>query len=420
MDQIPVMLGKKAVGSLATSAVASAVTRPDAGEIEKLTVQLASQSVVSNVSDIAERLRNAKEQADLEGVSILKHDAFLAEVANFLFKADALKGLIGWTRARDPSAFAMDIPKYKLHIEMLAKQMSLPPTVDEENLVSQIYQIATTKESNVSLGKRQSGEFPAVDRMFNELSAWGYSGPLPKRKTGKPIKALQLSDICLMVTCNETFDEHIVSTRGKSDEKKALQDGVTKTDVLRKLKELQEKQKPDAKTVDGIVVTQAYQEAIERATSMDEATLRSLGETFETTIPPGTQLVYEFFGGGGHHAVYIGSYAVVEVKNVDAGLGKGVTGYVTITHIHDFMKRARNGASAIYRIEYDNPLPIDLIQQRALWTVGTFPNYHIANENCESVASWVTSNEYSSAMCVINYGGRHKTYRKRHGKKNRV
>ena len=130
---------------------------------------------------------------------------------------------------------------------------------------------------------------------------------------------------------------------------------------------------------------------------------------YDNFIPPFSQIAYQFSGGFLHHGVYLGSNAVIEVLNLDSGdtefdraSSKTVKGFITFTHIFDFMKRARNNPSEVFKIEYKNPYPDNVIRDRAIWSLGRFPNYHITNENCESFATWVFTNEFESSMCIIS------------------
>jgi hypothetical protein len=436
----------RVVGSMASTATSAALTGPDDSPAKQASVAVASAAVGTVVSDTAEQFRIAKTRAELEGVSVLKHNVFLANVANVLFKSDLLKDVIGWSRQRGVEEFVKDAPVFKAQMIKLADilKVQVSPINDEAAVVKQVYNVATSKESNASLGKRAVPEFPEIVEMFNNPASWGINGPLPIRAPGQPPIAIEYSDICLMVACVETFDEFIVKTRGKTvdqgilAERGRLASGVAalaqedmgdqlaeseieqidqnlKAVVLSKLTDFKTKNLDKKVGASQKPVSEACDMAIAKAGAMMPADLRAFGNDFERSVPPGTQVAYEFFGGGGHHAVYIGSYAVIEVKNVTGAETGAVTGFVTISHFFDLLKRCRNGLTAMYKVEYTNPFPVDVVERRALWTIGRFPNYHIANENCENVASWITSNKYVSEMCDLRVkgSGKRKTYRKK-------
>jgi hypothetical protein len=129
---------------------------------------------------------------------------------------------------------------------------------------------------------------------------------------------------------------------------------------------------------------------------------------YDNFIPPFSQIAYQFSGGFLHHGIYLGSNTVIEVLNLDSGdtefnrkSSKTVKGFITFTHIFDFLKRASNNPSEVFKIEYKNPYPDNVIRDRAIWSLGRFPNYHITNENCESFATWVFSNSFEASMCII-------------------
>jgi hypothetical protein len=102
-----------------------------------------------------------------------------------------------------------------------------------------------------------------------------------------------------------------------------------------------------------------------------------------------------------HHAVYFSNDIVIEQLS-----GKTPTGYnlfVSMKTIYDFLKWSRSMNSKIFIIPYTNPYPARVLRQRTLWTLGKFPFYSAANENCESVPSWVFENNIGKpGICIPN------------------
>ena len=119
-------------------------------------------------------------------------------------------------------------------------------------------------------------------------------------------------------------------------------------------------------------------------------------EDYYKEIPIGAHLIYSFAAGptqAFHHGVYIGNKTVIEILNYKDGT---VQSFQTVTHINDFIKRAvspENNSPILIRT-YTNPFPAKEIVNRAVWTLGRYPGYNLANENCETVASWIVSNVY--------------------------
>jgi len=102
-----------------------------------------------------------------------------------------------------------------------------------------------------------------------------------------------------------------------------------------------------------------------------------------------------------HHATYFSNDIVIEQLS-----GKTPTGYdlfVSMKTMYDFLKWARSMKSKIFIIPYTNPYPVKVLRQRTLWTLGKFPFYSAANENCESVPSWIFENNVGKpGICIPN------------------
>ena len=122
-------------------------------------------------------------------------------------------------------------------------------------------------------------------------------------------------------------------------------------------------------------------------------------------IPVGAHIMYAFspmpdFANAFHHGIYIGYKTVIEILNYNNKNGNFKT-YQTVTHINDFLKRAYESRSPIIIRVYANPFPPEEIVKRAIWTLGEFPGYNLFDENCETVASWIASNEWGQTHYCI-------------------
>jgi hypothetical protein len=117
----------------------------------------------------------------------------------------------------------------------------------------------------------------------------------------------------------------------------------------------------------------------------------------------GAHLMYDFIAAGAHvlhHGVYIGNKVVIEILNY-RDRDNQIQSYQSITHIHDFVRRAIINSSPIVIRLYNNPFPPSVIAERAVWTLGKYPRYNLYNENCETVASWICMNDYTqSHLCI--------------------
>jgi hypothetical protein len=125
---------------------------------------------------------------------------------------------------------------------------------------------------------------------------------------------------------------------------------------------------------------------------------------YSESIPIGAHIMYDFLIGpfhAFHHGIYLGNNAVVEILNFN-NAGK-LESAQTVTHIHDFIRRSVNlkKMSPIIIRTYRTPFPAAVILDRALWTLGKYPQYNLEHENCETVASWIASNKYGEEhLCM--------------------
>jgi hypothetical protein len=103
-----------------------------------------------------------------------------------------------------------------------------------------------------------------------------------------------------------------------------------------------------------------------------------------------------------HHGIFIGDEIVgsdlfVEVQNLF--LDKKVCGIVTPSTLLNFLFRtANNEKSGLIEFSYNNPLPLKIVQERALACLGKWP-YHLLYNNCEHFVTWVLQNKASSETC---------------------
>lgn len=102
-----------------------------------------------------------------------------------------------------------------------------------------------------------------------------------------------------------------------------------------------------------------------------------------------------------HHGIYLGGGYILEAWPQVIPETTKVTNYVSIKHLTDFLRFARNGNAHFYMFPYKNPYPDRTLRQRALWTLGQYPKYDLMNENCESIPNWVFENNYEKPdLCV--------------------
>jgi hypothetical protein len=110
-----------------------------------------------------------------------------------------------------------------------------------------------------------------------------------------------------------------------------------------------------------------------------------------------------------HHAMYLTGNIVLEqfaqlppAENKN----KSFSTYVNLKYMQDYLKAVRNSNSSVFVIPYRNPYPDEVIRRRALWTLGKYPMYDFATENCESIPSWVFENNTAEpSICRIPSSG---------------
>jgi len=160
------------------------------------------------------------------------------------------------------------------------------------------------------------------------------------------------------------------------------------------------------KTLEGKNITDEIDAVCEYVTRVKDAVFINEFLNYQDSIPVGAHIMYDFTLASFHafhHAIYVGYNAVVEILNFKDDKGK-MASFQTVTHIHDFIRRAINltKMSPIVIRLYDNPLPPEVIVKRAMWTLGKYPGYRLEHENCETVASWIASNQYKEEHYCMN------------------
>ena len=120
--------------------------------------------------------------------------------------------------------------------------------------------------------------------------------------------------------------------------------------------------------------------------------------------PPNGHLhiAYTFWDGLVHHGVLLKDQRVVEVANrvfkPSTSDNRIVRSIITVSSLGSFISRAAGNDSAVYVVNYSNPFPGDLVAARAEWALGKW-EYNLIYQNCESVASWIVSNNFYSEQC---------------------
>jgi hypothetical protein len=106
-----------------------------------------------------------------------------------------------------------------------------------------------------------------------------------------------------------------------------------------------------------------------------------------------------------HHAMYLtGDIVLEQFAQLPPAENKNQTfsTYVNLKYMPDYLKAVRNSNSSVYVIPYRNPYPDEVLRRRSLWTLGRYPMYDFATENCESIPSWVFENNTAEpSICKI-------------------
>lgn len=337
------------------------------------------------------------------GVSCLKqYPKFTVSIVNTLFTSDMLRNIMAWGNTANISKFKRNLgtfgPNMRRNIQFSLRNkeaycgLAKDRLLDDQTIANALDYVIKYFQSSLIKGRKDKEENkPTIDsRKYTDLNSWTESSIQPRQH---PIREFYtLTDLYVITALKDVFDKAITNSNNFSKSKHEL------------AIELLETMKPNATTVS------ARGESALTSLEAAQAIIRERGESiftsaylnYDSSIPAGSHIAYEFSGGALHHAIYLGSNVIVEVFNGNTqGLGaKIVQGFILITQLYDFLKRTRNNASGLYIYKYSNPYPLDLIKARALWALGKF-EYHITESNCESFANWVSMNKYVAEMCTL-------------------
>lgn len=344
---------------------------------------------------------NIKE-SDGTGVSCLKSSKWLGDIADMLFKADSLKGTLGWntlkmrktrgtllknnntTKKFGTMIEGMNRKNIKTLISNRHSNTEAKECEDNTRAIEQLYNLIYSSHSPLALipllqdKNSLTTQEQSILNKFNNLSEWGTDLNSDIRTTG--IKYIfSLEDLYLITAVIETHSDKMAP--------------VDKEQMRSKLSGYKLRSPAQAGVIDRI---------LDKIDKIDTAKIID----YSSVIPIGSHIGYTFMRGAIHHGVYIGNNVVVELIQLDTKeKNKNVKPFIALTHIFDFLKRARNSGSGLLKIQYTNTYPPDVIKRRALWILGR-TTYHISEDNCENVASWVMSNKHTSAMCTITNAGK--------------
>ena len=367
------------------------------------------------------------------GVSNLKFSPWAAYIMNTIFLADILKGTVGWSKSKGDDDFKKNVKNFKNLQGNIRKSLTrrgqVALDIDEDALGILVHSVVYSFESPVALGRVGKGTnmyvLPSINEnspnapkisgqeLYNEVSHWFTPGSVvPKPILDEELKQIfSLTDLYLITAIKEAKEQinRVNKTLNVVENLKNANNDVVPRLTLHpivvesNLREFLDRAiKSKGVTAQNETAVSACNAAIRIATEMRPTILDSGYASYEQAILPGAHIAYQFSNGALHHAIYLGSNVVIEVANYDTGnADKSVKGFITMTHLYDFIKRARNSPSELLTFEYENPYPLEVIKKRALWALGRYPRYNIVSENCESFANWVLTNEFEARMCII-------------------
>ncbi len=282
--------------------------------------------------------------------------------------------------------------------------MNSCPLLNEDLLTDELNTIIYNTDSPLVKGKRDS------ERGIESIEATRYTNPSEWFPSGAPIPTPTLKgvrsfiDITSVIILNAFISEYDIVQRQELNSMRDIPPDLQGR-LLARLENFRNEVLKNKKTLSGEPV-ESYID-VARDIIIEKLSTKSLDfvhffTNFGESIPPGTHIAYQFSGGFLHHAIYMGSNLVIEVLNVDVpDSNKRVQGFITLNHIDHFAARVMSNISDFIVHVYTNKYPLEVIKKRAGWSLGKFPNYHIINENCESFASWVLTNQYTPSACVL-------------------
>jgi hypothetical protein len=362
------------------------------------------------ISNAVARAASGESDVEVEstgfGVSCLKqYPKFTVSIVNTLFTSDMLRNIMAWANTANTSKFQRNLGTFgsnmRRNIQSSLRNKEAQCAIagdtplDDQTLATALDYVIKNIPSSLIKGRKdaETGQSTKESKKFTELSSWTESVILPRQH---PIREFYtLTDLYVITALKDVFDKAITNNSNFSTPKHEL--------AIQLLETMKSTATAESARGESALTSIEAAQAIIR--ERGESIFTSAYMNYDSSIPAGSHLAYEFSGGALHHAIYIGSNVLVEVFNGNTqGLGaKIVQGFILISHLYDFLKRTRNNASGLYIYKYTNPYPVDLIKARALWALGKF-EYHITESNCESFANWVSMNSYIAEMCTLTKG----------------
>jgi hypothetical protein len=309
-----------------------------------------------------------------------------------------------------------------LHTTIPSRRIQRPPRTSPINedthvteLSEEIHSIIYTHMSPLIKGKTDSEARIVSDEAtkYTNINSWFPTNTVVALPTQKDVKAfLKFKDVVILNAFNNELD---ISERNQVHTMTAIPD-----ELIARLFSYLDTVHNTTFRKKNIIDNTPAQVFIQQAKADIEANKNNTAfikkfTKIESYIPVGTHFAYTFSPGFIHHALYIGSGLIIEVLNVDTSEEpRRVKGFITINHIDHFMQRTMNNTSDCIMYTYNNKFPDEVIRNRAAWSLGQFPNYHITEENCESFVLWALTNSFEPTMCVLKSGHRLTTERLRH------
>lgn len=326
------------------------------------------------------------------GVSGLKKSPFKAWVINNIFLSDLFRNMIGWAHAKTAEEYGPIVGRFtnRAAIAATVRNRGLPglATSDEElgrELHTVIYSQLSPVAEAAALARSGSTENPDLVRKYNDPTAWGVPSTA---------KTPTLVGLRTLLTLTDVFIANGVRT--------AKEAGKTRVEDVLEAIAAAKTTAANTTTAQGEKAADAADAAAAQVSAAGASIFTSGYADVSPHFPAGTHLAYQFSNGALHHAIYLGSKIVVEVMNMETtDRDKIVKCFITVSHLDDFVSRAQGNGSEVFVYVYEDPYPLEVIKQRALWSIGRFPNYNIVSENCESFANWVFNNDFEATMCIV-------------------
>jgi hypothetical protein len=257
---------------------------------------------------------------------------------------------------------------------------------------------------------RQPGASAEITDKYRNLARWFPPGfvpdvvPEPQGWT----TLFPLYEMYLIMALNECCNSHIHKRKGREPpvvEKKykARHDRwmYVRDRLVEYLQIYEQRLWWYPSTTTGLSIHLAIQQALDTLESARNKIFRRTYFNFDTKIPVGANIAFDFYKGVLHHATYIGNKYVVEVLGYNDNTTGQLKNYVTLTHIYEFIHRALKidllkNPSVILMRSFSNPYPADVLVSRAVSALGEYPGYDFMNENCETFCLWVQTNNWET------------------------